>query len=193
MSDEPDWAEILETIYRRNIIWSYDTDIEDDHPVVSAVGMDANSVQENLALLSQTGLVGRIHVGRQADISRPEMGGLVGISENARRKGTHIGLTPRGFHVAHEREVMNQEKKEENRRIQSQNKINSAIGILTLGLLFINFADTWVSAALTSRTDNWPLTIWVALGSGAIIIVVITILLNRNNLLDSQSLIESFD
>ncbi|WP_247729906.1 hypothetical protein [Halovivax limisalsi] len=188
MKDEPNWAVILDTIYRNNVTWPSDTNFDKDHPVVSAVNLDAETVQENLAMLSQSGLVGKTHVGMKADIPRPGKEGLKGITGEARRQGTHVGLTARGFHVAHEREVMEQEQKEQDRRIQSQNEINSAIGFLTLGLLFVNFVDTWITVTLDTEIANWSTELWLAVMADAVVVAGIGLLLQRTGLLEPYSI-----
>lgn len=191
MAEAPVWAEILEKIYRENIVWSPDDDFDDEHPVISEVEFEAETVQENLAMLSQSGLVGRVHVGIPADITRPGKEGIVGMSDRAKREGSHIGLTPRGFHVAHEREVMDQEKDEQDRRIQSQNEINSALGFLTLGLLFVNFSDTWILATLDTPVASWPESILLWFVADVVIVGVLAVMLYRTELLDPQSHIEN--
>ncbi|WP_276255611.1 hypothetical protein [Halomontanus rarus] len=193
MDKDPTWTEILNTIYRENIVWSPDADFDEEHPVVSAVELNVKTVQENLAMLSQSGLVGRVHVGIQADIPRPEMESVIGISDGAKRQGTHVGLTARGFHVAHEREVMEQEQEEQDRRIQSQNEINSAIGFLTLGLLFINFTDTWITALLDSSMSSWSITMWSGLLANSAVILALAVLLYQTGLLDPDSLMKRRD
>lgn len=189
MDNEPEWAKVLDEIYRENIVWSMDEELNDEHPVVSSVDFDPETVQENLALLSQSGLIGQVQVGIRADVPRPGKEGVIGITENARQHGTHVGLTARGFHVAHERDMRKKEQEEQDRRIQSQNEINSAIGYLTLGLLFINFVDTWVATALNGGISNLSPSVWVALISAAIIIVAYSIILYQTGLLDPDTIL----
>lgn len=185
MSEEPEWAKVLDTVYKENLVWEADADFDEDHPVVSAVDLDSKATQRNLAFLSQAGLIGRLHVGVKADVSYPGREGLMGLSGEAERRGTHTGLTERGFSVAHRREVMQQQEQEEERRIQSQNEVNSAIGYLTLGLLFVTFMDTFLS---TMVPLNLPIeTVYVALLLDAVIVFVISLLLYRTNLLNPRT------
>jgi len=189
MTTQPEWAIVLDKIYKENIVWEPEIEIDKEHPVVKVVGMSAKSVQENLALLDQAGLIGQVHVGISADIPRPDKEGLIGIPEEARSRGTHIGLTERGFSVAHERQVMEKQQEEQDRLIGSQNEINSAIGFLTLGLLFLTFADTWTSAALNAGIENWSLTVWLGLATQAIFILAI--MLHQTELLNPHSIMRS--
>jgi hypothetical protein len=118
---EQDWVRVLEVIYHEDIYWSKDADIDENHPVVSAINMEPEDVKDALAYLNQVELIGSIHVGIKAEISRSGKEGIVGIPENARKTGTHIGLTSKGFEVAHERQLRN-----------SQRRTNIGIGMLTI-------------------------------------------------------------
>ncbi len=107
---EPNWEEVLETIYREDIIWGKDEDYDESHPVVSEVSGEAEEVQDTLAYLHQCGLVGSVQAGLHADISRPGKEGLMPMSDSDKRTGAFLGLTPSGFKVAHEREMQKQDQ-----------------------------------------------------------------------------------
>ena len=157
MSNEPDWVEALETIYNEDLVWPADADFDSDHPVISAVGRDAEVVQDCLAFLSQSGLIGRVHVGVGAEVPRPGKEGIMGIPEQARRKGTHFGLTKMGFSVMHQRRMqerrdkredqrIERQEENENQRAERQHEVNRAIAFLTLGLMTIAVIDSAVRA-----------------------------------------------
>ncbi|WP_144427176.1 hypothetical protein [Halolamina pelagica] len=117
---EPDWATVLETIYEEDIYWGEQEEIDENHPVVQEVDMDPQNVQNTLAYLSQTGLIGNVKAGMTADIPRPGKEGEVPITDADRRSGLYLGLTSKGFEVAHDRE--------QNQRSQ---RINRALVMLT--------------------------------------------------------------
>ncbi len=83
---------------------------------------------------------------------------------------------------------MEQEQKEQDRRIQSQNEINSAIGFLTLGLLFVNFVDTWITVTLDTEIANWSTELWLAVMADAVVVAGIGLLLQRTGLLEPYSI-----
>lgn len=99
-------------------------------------------------------------------------------------KGGYL-LTPRGFDVAHQRQMSRKESKIEQKRTKRQNDVNRAIGILTFGLLFATFADTALSIYLDSNFPPWTLTL--GLGMEGLVIISVSFLLYKNELLSFNS------
>jgi hypothetical protein len=114
-----EWQKVLNAMYEHGLVWSVDADIDESHPAVKETDLSEERAKEALSFLSEAGLIGRIQAGAKADYPR-EM--TVGISEEARRRGTHIGLTTEGFNVAHERELRNQQ--------ETHNRILAAFTVL---------------------------------------------------------------
>lgn len=123
--DEPDWSQVLVTLYQEEVVWSADDDIDGEHELVEATGLEPSELKDELAFLEQTGLVGRIQTGVKVDFPHKGTEGVIGIPNKARRVGTHVGLTPTGFEVAHERELN-----------QQRNRTNRVLAILTAGLFY---------------------------------------------------------
>ncbi|WP_139171272.1 hypothetical protein [Natronorubrum texcoconense] len=172
MKSEPDWGKVLEEIYSEDLVWEADVDIDMNHPVVATVDMDPEAVKRCLAFLSQTGLIGRVQVGLKADVSRPGKEGVIGTTKSARIRGTHIGLTERGFLVAHQRQMQEQQQNREDERSDRQDSINYIIGLLTFGLLSITVLD---SAAYVFVNQGSYLSAYLTVGGGIILVALIAI------------------
>lgn len=114
--EDSEWKDTLQIIYDNQILWSKDTDYDSDHPVIEKSDKDPEQVQKDLAFLHEVGLVGPHHVGIKKEISRPDKSALAGLSDHDEQVGTHLGLTPKGFQVAHDR-VQNKINQEINRSI----------------------------------------------------------------------------
>jgi hypothetical protein len=114
--EDPDWKDTLQIVYNNQILWSKDTDCDSNHPVVKKSDKEPEQVQEDLAFLHEVGLIGPHHVGVKKEISRPNKSALAGLSDHAEKVGTHLGLTPKGFEVAHNR-VQTEASQEINRTL----------------------------------------------------------------------------
>jgi hypothetical protein len=201
--DTPEWAELLEAIYEENLVWSAVTDnyhedgpiYGEGHPVYEIVDMDPQQIQKNLAFLLETGLIGTQHIGLDADVPRPGKELVTGISEEARREGTHLGLTERGFAVAHERQMQRRRDERENQRLQQQEKneerrtkqqhtVNRAIAFLTLGLLAVTATDSAVRAFIGA--NNIP-GAYIATLAGAVLTLIFAGVLFFSGLLSPYS------
>lgn len=172
MDSEPDWAIVLETIYVEDIVWEADREVDSNHPVVASIDAEPETVNESLAFLSQAGLIGRVQVGLKADISRPGKEGVIGITGTAERKGTHIGLTERGFLVAHQRQMQYEQQNREDRRAERQDTINYLIGLLTFGLVSVTILD---SAANVFVSQESVIGAYLTVAGGVIIVALIAI------------------
>lgn len=180
MTEESNWDIVLKTIYEDDIWWQKGTDIDEDHPIVQAVDMDAKTVQNSLAYLSQVQLIGNVKAGMQAEVPRPGKEAEVAIADQDRRTGLYIGLTPRGFSVAHDREMRRQRDKEDQRKARQQHDVNLAVAILTLGLLSLTVVDSAVRAFVGGGSLNWA---YASLVIGVILLISFGWILYWNELL----------
>lgn len=166
---EPDWALVLEKIYKEKLVWSKNAEYDDNHPVISAVDLDTEETQEALAFLYETEMVDSVHIGKASEISRPGKENLISVHKNTRGIGTHIGLSRKGFEVAHERETN-----------QKRQRVNMGIGILTGILSFAAMVQAY-SAYLSHQSvvDQSLLAMMMAV-MGGISIAIMAIMIGRD-------------
>lgn len=184
MTDESDWTIVLQTIYEKDIWWQKDTDIDEDHPVVKLVDMSPETVQNSLAYLSQTQLIGSVKAGMEADVSRPGKEGEMPIADRDRRTGLYIGLTSRGFSVAHDREMRRRRDIQDQRKARQQHDVNLAVAILTIGLISVTVIDSAVRAFVGAGTIIWA---YLSLVIAVFLLISFIAVLYRNSLLSRFS------
>lgn len=184
MNGDPDWAVILRTIYEEDIWWLKDAEIDESHPVVQAVELTPREVQNALAYLSQAQLIGSVKAGMEADIPRPGKEGEMPIADRDRRTGLYIGLTSRGFSVAHDREMRRRRDEQDRREAKQQHDVNLAVAILSLGLIAVTVVDSAVRAFVGAGTIVWAYT---SLILGVILFLAFAVVLYRNGLLSRFS------
>lgn len=184
MIEEPNWAIVLHTIYEEDIWWQKDTEIDEDHPVVQSVDLNSKAVQNSLAYLSQAQLIGSVKAGMEADVPRPGKEGEMPIADQDRRTGLYIGLTSRGFSVAHDREMRRRRDLQDQQKARQQHDVNLAVAILTLGLISVTVIDSAVGAFVGAGTVTWA---YISLVIAVFVLVGFTAVLYLNGLLSRFS------
>jgi len=184
MTDESDWAIVLQTIYEEDIWWQKDADIDGNHPVVQSVDISPKAVQNSLAYLSQTQLIGSVKAGMEADVSRPGKESEMPIADRDRQTGLYIGLTSRGFSVAHDREMRHRRDIQDQQKARQQHDVNLAVAILTLGLISVTVIDSAVQAFVGAETITWA---YLSLVIAVFLLIGFTAVLYRNGLLSRFS------
>jgi len=182
MNNNPDWAVVLEAMYecgeelildiehldeKKTRPDDYDTKTQFERIVLLKDKTDLNIREINKSLR---------HLYDMGLIERYDMYDL----------DNRFGLSNQGFMVAHQRKMRQVEMDEENLRIQSQNEVNTAIGFLTLGILFVTYADTTLS--LLHATGSSQSVIVIGMVVNAVIILLITLVIWKTGLLNLNSL-----
>lgn len=184
MTDESNWSTILQTVYEEDIWWEKDTEVDEDHPVVQETGMDTETVQSSLAYLSQVQLIGTVQAGMKSDVPRPGKESEMPVTSRDRRTGLYLGLTSRGFSVAHDREMRRRRDEQNQREAKQQHDVNLAIALLTLGLISVTVVDSAVQAFVGAGTILWA---YSSLSIGVALLIIFTIILARNGLISRYS------
>jgi hypothetical protein len=180
MSGERDWAIILRAIYEDDIWWQKDEEIDENHPVVQAVDMDVERVQSALAYLYQVNLIGSTKAGMGADVPRPGKEYETPLADHDKRTGLYLGLTSRGFSVAHDREIQRRRDEQDLREAKQQHDVNLAVAILSLGLISVTVVDSAVRAFVGAEAI-FPAS--ASLAVGVLLLIGFGIILYRNGLL----------
>lgn len=151
---EKDWVTVLRTIYEEDLIWTRTRNVGEDHKAVEKTELDANAVQDSLAFLWRSGLIGEVDVGVHAEVPRSGKHGYVG----PRRSGdeepiAHFGLTEKGFQVMHDREMN-----------ATRHNLNFALVVFTFALVGVTLLQAL--APFLEGTRGW-LTVLAVLGAVA--------------------------
>lgn len=179
MIQEPKWSLILDYLYSGEIKQIQGR--EDLHDDTVATRDD---IREELELNYS-----------EIDNSLEYMDAAGLISETKRHSENYV-LTPRGFQVAHDREKMKTQQENENKRLKrqekrqdhrakNQNEINSAIGYLTVGLVFVTFSHTLVYSLF--QVDAPIFSIGISIFVASIVFLYLIYKLSITGLLDPIS------
>ncbi|NEU55560.1 hypothetical protein [Halorussus sp. MSC15.2] len=179
---EPLWAEILRLLHNHEQYIHEDT-VEDtpesfNMTVRSAPGVPGGG--DTIEFLADK-------TGREENEIRESLRYLQSV--NCARElesaggGKRFGLTAEGFKIAHEREMQEYQTEREDDRDRRQHDVNRAIALLTIALVLINFIRAGVTGLV--GTDADPDIVYIILGFGGILAVVISVGLWRAGLLSS--------
>lgn len=141
------WQAVLEWMYENDVTLEtaneyYDVDDIVDHP-----HLDSSEVSESLSVMDRYDLIEHMEIGDK----------------------TYIGLSKKGFSVAHERAIA-----------KSQTRTSLAVAYLTAGLMFTGLLGAIVEA-MTSIGEPWYL-IYGWLTVGAAVVITIAYLVKRQGL-----------
>lgn len=183
MDDNPNWAIVLEEMYElgdellldveflegeKKRPDDYDTDSQFHRINIlkERTGLSIEEIVSSLRYLYDIGLIQRYEVGSDLD--------------------DRVGLSDHGFKIAHQRKMQELQSEEENQRIKSQNQVNTAIGFLTLGILFVTYADTTLTLlhemGLSQRGIRTGMLI------NAMIVLFIALVIWRTGMLEVDSI-----
>ncbi|ELY86152.1 hypothetical protein [Natrialba taiwanensis] len=183
MTDKPNWALVLEEMYEcgdelmldveyleeeKTRPEDYDTKNQFNRVrmIKERTGLSVSEIIDSLRYLHDIGLIQRHEVGGDLD--------------------DRVGLSNQGFKIAHQRKMQQVQMNEEDQRIQSQNKVNTAIGFLTLGILFATYADTTLS--LLYDTGASESTISVGMVINGVIVLFTAFVIWRTGLLELNTI-----
>ncbi|WP_396613978.1 hypothetical protein ACH9L7_19780 (plasmid) [Haloferax sp. S1W] len=150
---DPDWAKVLEVFYERNPSFEY---TESPSEIHSFLGHDGRL--EGIDLTSEIQMLKKIGALEVKETT-------VDLAGDGERDETmhYITLTSRGFDVAHERSLRKEQREFEEEQTNRQNELNSAVGLLTMGLLVVAGAQLLVqSIGVASLSTSVALAVGVA-------------------------------
>jgi hypothetical protein len=150
---DPDWATVLEVFYENNPSFEYTEDPSEIHSY-----LDYDTRLEGIDLVAEIRLLKKIDA---LEIKTA----TVDLTGDGKGNDPidYISMTPRGFDVAHERSLRNEQQEFEEEQTNRQNELSSAVGILTMGLLVVAGAQLLVqSIAVASLSTSIVLAIGVA-------------------------------
>jgi DNA-binding MarR family transcriptional regulator len=162
---EPTWAVTLQALYEKGM--AGDTfDKYGYHPlsrqiaIAEEVGRDSSEVARSISKMIDVGLINDVPIAQ-------------------RRRG--YTLTEKGFDVAHNRSLQKQEKRREQKMEKRQYDANRAIGVLTLGLVFVGVLRATISALVGTDAEHQFIHLTLVIGS--IVVVVLVLLLAFSGML----------
>lgn len=169
---DPDWAKVLEVFYENNPSFEYTEDPSEIHSF-----LDYDSRLEGIDLVGEIRLLKKIGA-LEVNTTTADLTGDGKRNESIK----YISLTPRGFDVAHERSLRNEQQEFEEEQTNRQNELSSAVGILTMGLLVVAGAQLLVqSIAVASLSTSIALAIGVV---GLLVVGVLAFRIYNSGLLE---------
>lgn len=165
-NDEPTWALILQAIYEYSMAGeSFDehgySELARQIAIAKEIDRDAAEVARSISQLVSIGL-------------------LNDVPGNRRRGYT---LTKDGFDVAHTRSLRRDESQKEQARNKRHHEVNRAIGLLTIGLVFVGLLRATVVAMVGQGVSQMLLN--ATLGIGLFTVIVIVFILKKSGMLES--------
>lgn len=150
---DPDWAKVLEVFYENNLSFEYTEDPSEIHSF-----LDYDNRLEGIDLVDEIRLLQKIGA-LEVNTTTVDLTGDGNRDDSLK----YISLTSRGFDVAHERSLRNEQQEFEKEQTNRQNELSSAVGILTMGLLVVAGAQLLVqSISVASLSTSIALAIGVA-------------------------------
>ncbi|MFK5603670.1 hypothetical protein [Haloferax volcanii] len=195
MDEEPTWSVVIRSMYRRGEDYHSYLD-EDSYPSLSSKDKGTEKSEKKTKWCREIGNKQHHNIKKDTGLTDSEIESSISWLDSANLIDSMepfddvsldrlpIRLNQSGFEVAHDQFMLNKQENREDQRNSQQNQINTAIGLLTLGLLFATAADTsiqvFMTEGFTQRTISFGLiTEWIIVGA-------IAVVLQRTGLLSPQ-------
>jgi len=146
-----DWAAILDAIYEGEImltnpIWDYSENESAFEEIKEKTSLNKSSITSSIKYMSAVGLLEKVSEDREV-----------------------IGLSKKGFQVAHEREIAERQHQQVQKQGRQQIKSNYAVAFFTFGLLAIAAAEALIQAAIGAEISSFAI---ITIGLGPTIMFV---------------------
>ncbi|WP_396612717.1 hypothetical protein ACH9L7_05435 [Haloferax sp. S1W] len=135
--DEPDWLTVLRIFWEENIGFEYSPDLEWEEHVPEHPDLEGIDAAEHAQNLLRSGHLGVEELDLRYNSSAPiDYLDIVRVSD-------------KGLQAIRDRETLEIQAKFEREQSIKSNKVNSAIGYLTIGLLIVTLSDMVLATNLT--------------------------------------------
>ncbi|WP_396612894.1 hypothetical protein ACH9L7_06380 [Haloferax sp. S1W] len=162
MDNEPTWSMVIRSMYRLGEDYHEYIDA-DSYPTLRSGDEGTQKSKKKTEWCKDTGKRQYQNIKSDTNLSMEQIEDSVGWLRNAGLIDVMepfddvsldkypIRLNGDGFKVAHDQSMLVKQESREEQRVEEQNQINTAIGLLTLGLLFATMADTAVQALIAQK------------------------------------------
>lgn len=152
--EDQNWAVVLRAIYEDEITflqppWSFSDNKEAFETIQDRTGLGMESIEKSLDYLQ-----------------------TVGLLEQVKERPPVVALSKKGFQVAHEREIAEQERRQRSKQSKQQTESNYTVAYFTFGLLAVAAAEALIQAAIGAELSSFVI---IAIGLGPAIMFLILV------------------